>query len=114
MTLTNPIEVDDRWRQFNAEKHTAGCPCGAPAEVRNSYPTAGTVQAEFWTCHAHAQVAGWSQSDDEPPIPLYHRASPCDGCDVERLCHGGMFNATTKQQTAWSCEIPEPTDRGPQ
>lgn len=107
----DPIAAADaRWTEANAEKRAAGCPCGGPAEVCDSYPTAGTVRAEFWTCYEHADADGWSQSGDDPAIPTYNRSSPCDGCGTARLCHGGTFDAVTNQQKAWSCEIPETAD----
>jgi hypothetical protein len=72
----NPGSVrmaERRWRQVNAEKRAAGCPCGKPSEVvQYDHRNLGSVPVETWTCAEHVDVYGWMNN-----VPNYAHPRPC-------------------------------------
>ena len=74
-------DATQRWRQINAEKRAAGCPCGKPAtRVRYNHGNVGAVPVEFWTCDEHDGMSGWS-AGPSGFIAVWPRRAPCSDCD---------------------------------
>jgi hypothetical protein len=49
--------AEQRWRAFNEEQRTRGCPCGQPGTVpRESPGQVGSVVPTFWRCLEHADL----------------------------------------------------------
>jgi hypothetical protein len=107
--------VDARFREANAAKRAAGCPCGGPAEVCTSYPTAGTVRSESWSCHKHADVDGWEHAY-HLSVPLYNSSVVCQAAQAESFEERcvGCWAATQEpgRYKAWMCRT-HPNDRLP-
>jgi hypothetical protein len=106
--------VDARFREANAAKRAEGCPCGGPAEVCTSYPTAGTVRSESWSCYRHADVDGWSRTGDQPAIPMYSSSVVCQAAQAtawEERCLGcWLASQEPGKYRSWMCRT-HPSDR---